>query len=148
MTNLVAAMAALAAVTAPELPAWMEGCWGQRTGGRWTEECWSSPRCGMMIGYSRSGEGETLAEFELIRIAIESSTPGKPGELRYIASPGGGNSTVFRSIAKPWPGVIFYNIPNDYPQRIRYWREGEELVAEIAAADGSKPRRWRYRRLR
>jgi hypothetical protein len=43
--------------------------------------------------------------------------------------------------------VTFVNAVHDYPQRIRYWREGEEMFAEISLADGSKPVRWRYRRL-
>jgi hypothetical protein len=29
---------------------------------------------------------------------------------------------------------------------VRYWREGDVLVGEIAMADGSNPMRWRYRR--
>jgi len=39
---------------------------------------------------------------------------------------------------------VFENRDHDYPQRIRYWREGEVLMAEISLADGSKPMRWRY----
>jgi hypothetical protein len=63
-----------------------------------------------------------------------------------------------RARGRPWtlfawsrnggPGITFYNVANDYPQRIRYWREGDVLIAEIALEDGSKPKRWRYRKVR
>ncbi|NYT42741.1 hypothetical protein HZY97_18345 [Sphingomonas sp. R-74633] len=42
--------------------------------------------------------------------------------------------------------VEFVDTAHDYPQRIRYWREGTLLMAEISLADGSKPMRWAYRR--
>jgi hypothetical protein len=40
------------------------------------------------------------------------------------------------------------NAQHDYPQRIRYWRDGKYLIAETALADGSKAQRWRYSRKR
>ena len=40
--------------TAP-MPAFLTGCWEQRQGDRWTEECWTSPRGGLMIGSGREG---------------------------------------------------------------------------------------------
>ena len=39
---------------APELPAWMAGCWEARDGDRWSEECWTIPRAGMMMGSGRN----------------------------------------------------------------------------------------------
>ena len=41
--------------------AWMSGRWqtAAAADGSWTEEVWSSPRGGVMLGYSRSGRGET-----------------------------------------------------------------------------------------
>ncbi len=40
----------------------------------------------------------------------------------------------------------FVNTQHDYPQRIRYWREGDDLFAEIALADRSKAMQWHYKR--
>lgn len=40
--------------------------------------------------------------------------------------------------------VEFANPAHDYPQRIRYWREGRLLKARISLMDGSKPMEWRY----
>ena len=146
--SLFAAILA-AAASQPALPAWMEGCWELRSGERWTEECWSSPKGKMMIGYSRSGTGERVSEWETMQIALEDET-GDPAVVRlaFWASPGGAARTMFSWAPDDRPGVAFYNQENDYPQRIRYWRDGEELLAEIALADGSKARRWRYSRRR
>lgn len=65
--------------------------------------------------------------------------------LSFSASPGGKGRTTFDWLRGERPGVTFVNLSNDYPQRIRYWREGSDLLAEISLADGSKARRWRYR---
>ena len=154
MTRIVAAAAsflltAASAEAEPELPGWMAGCWEQREGDRWTEECWRIPRAGMMIGSSRSGRRENLLEWETLR--IERGAPNGEGpalRLAFFASPGGKSWTLFAWSPAKEPGLAFFNAANDYPQRIRYWREGRELMAEIALADGSKARRWRYRRAR
>ena len=46
---------------------------------------------------------------------------------------------------QPAMAVRFENRAHDYPQVVRYWREGDLLMAEISLADGSKPQRWTYR---
>ncbi|MEP9359499.1 DUF6265 family protein [Sphingomonas sp. KR3-1] len=43
--------------------------------------------------------------------------------------------------------VSFENRTHDYPQRVRYWRDGDTLMAEIALADGSKSIIWEYHRV-
>lgn len=134
------ALAAPAAEAAP-LPAFMTGCWEQVDAARWTQECWMEPRGGIMLGASRSGNGDTLREWEQLRIA-----PGADGKLSLYASPGGAQPTVFALGAAKASEIEFVNPAHDYPQRIRYWREGEQLRAEISLIDGSKPRGWTYRR--
>ena len=129
---------------AASLPAWMEGCWEQRTGERWTVECWTAPRGGMMMGSSRSGIGEILSEWETIQIVREDTDDPAVPQMTFWAAPGGQNRTMFVWIPSTEPGVTFVNQAHDYPQRIRYWREGRDLVAEISLGDGSKSRRWRY----
>ena len=125
----------------PVLPDWMAGCWIQEKGDRWTEECWTVPRAGMMMGSSRMGRGDKTLSWETLRIVTGD------GGMAYIASPGGREPTTFTWAAAKDSGVTFLNIAHDYPQRIRYWREGEMLMAEIALADGSRPMRWAYKRL-
>jgi hypothetical protein len=70
------------------------------------------------------------------------------GKAVYDASPGGAPPVPFTEYARAARSISFENRAHDYPQRIRYWREGAVLVAEISQADGSKTMRWRHRRAR
>jgi len=140
----IAAALLIQAAQAPELPHWMAGCWEQRSGDAWTEECWTGPRGGMMMGSSRSGSGDRLDEWETMQIVREDTDDPAVVRLAFWAAPGGVKRTMFAWTRANVPGVTFINLENDYPQRIRYWREGKYLMAEISLANGSKPRRWRY----
>lgn len=142
---LLASGTAHAQETPPELPNWMAGCWEQRQGDRWTEECWTIPRGGTMMGSSRSGTGKAVREWEALQIL--PGDPASGAKLIYWASPGGKTRTAFAWDPSDTAGLTFVNRDHDYPQRIRYWREGEELVAEISLADGTRPMRWRYKRM-
>ena len=123
--------------------AWMAGTWESGDPGRWTEEHWTAPRGGMMMGLSRSGGPGGVAEFEYIRIA-----PGEGGVPTYWASPGGGAATGFALVESGSQAAAFENRGHDYPQRIAYRREGDTITATISLADGGKARSWRYRRTR
>lgn len=117
----------------PAMPSWMSGCWQSRDGERWAEECWTIPRGGQMMGSGRTGEGATVRSFEFMLIEAGE------GGLSFRASPGGQGWTSFAQAADPGAGVTFVNPENDYPQKIRYWREGDLLNAEISQLDGSRP---------
>lgn len=131
----------------PVLPAWMAGCWEQRVGDKWTEECWMPPRGGIMLGASRSGRGDKLSDWEAMQIVVDQPNGDGPiVRMAYWAAPGGTNRTLFVWAPSDQGGVTFHNVANDYPQRIRYWREGEKLMAETSLKDGSKPMRWSYHR--
>ena len=58
---------------APVMPAWLTGCWEQRSGEKWTEECWTAPKAGIMLGSGRSGSGETLRDWEVMQIVREDT---------------------------------------------------------------------------
>lgn len=146
LRTLLPAIAALAIAAPtmaaePEMPAFMSGCWIEQ-GERWTEECWLAPRGGNMLGASRSGRGDRVIETENIRIDAEAS-----GRIVYRAVMRTGGWTDFVRSASTDPGFTFVNAEHDYPQRIRYWREGPALLAEISLLDGSKARRWKYQRM-
>lgn len=121
--------------------AWMAGQWSREDGGRWTEESWTSPRGGVMLGHSRSGRGADLREFEFLRIAA-----GEDGTPAYIAQPGGGAPVAFRLVQHDAASATFATRAHDYPQRIRYLREGDRMIATISRIDGSKAQSWDYRR--
>ena len=140
--------AALAAVLVAASPAariddlgWLAGAWVGEAGGRWTEESWTPPRGGVMLGVSRSGRGAELREYEFIRIAR-----GGDGAISYIAMPQGGAPVAFALVRRERTRAIFENVAHDYPQRIEYVRDGDVLTATISAIDGTKARRWTYRR--
>lgn len=120
---------------------WLAGDWVREDGERWTEESWTAPRGGVMLGVSRSGRGEALREFEFIRIAA-----GEDGAISYIAMPQGGAPVAFALVRHDTASATFENPAHDYPQRIVYARDGDTLTATISAIDGSKPRRWTSRR--
>lgn len=132
----------------PALPAWMAGCWEMREGDRWAEECWTIPRGGMMLGSGRTGNGDRVASWENMRIALaEPNGEGPVLRMAFIAAPGGTGWTVFGWRPADEEGVTFHNAANDYPQRVRYWRDGDLLKAEISLEDGTRATRWTFRRM-
>ena len=121
--------------------AWMSGHWESVRGGRWTEESWSAPRGGVMLGHSRSGAGEAMREFEFLRLQA-----GADGVPVYLAQPGGRAPVPFRLTARAGTSATFENPAHDFPQRIVYRRAGDSMVATISALDGSNATSWTYRR--
>jgi hypothetical protein len=135
-----AALLVAADAPAPSAPNWMAGAWIERKGDRWAEEYWTAARGGMQMGSSRSGTGTKLESWEFARIA-----PDSDGRLAYFASPLGKAPTVFRMTRQDALSISFENAAHDYPKRIRYWREGALLKAEISGADGANAIAWTYR---
>lgn len=120
---------------------WMSGRWQSDSAGRWTEESWSAPRGGAMLGTSRSGREEVMREFEFLRIQA-----GQDGVPVYHAQPGGRTPVGFRLVASDAASATFENPAHDYPQRIRYVRTGDAMVATISAIDGSNAMSWTFQR--
>lgn len=120
---------------------WLAGDWVSEADGRWTDESWAAPRGAMMIGYSRSGRGDVLREFEFLRIAA-----GEHGGLTYLAQPQGRAPVAFPLVRHDAASATFENAAHDYPQRIHYARSGDTLTATISKIDGAKARSWTYRR--
>lgn len=147
MKRLLGAMAALLLMgqAAPAAPVdalgWMAGSWESDEGGTWTEEVWSAPRGGAMLGYSRTGQGGHVGEFEYMR--IEADADGVPV---YLAQPGGAPAVPFRLTARDVASATFDNPGHDFPQRIVYRRTGDVMVATISALDGSHAMSWSYGR--
>jgi hypothetical protein len=121
----------------------MAGCWIQQSGPKWTEECWTAPRAGTMLGSGRTGDGAAVKAWEANQILPDAS-----GKLVFWASPDGGARIAFPVASRSATEIVFANPAHDYPQRIRYWREGPALNAEISMSDGSKAMRWHYSAMR
>lgn len=123
-----------------KLPEWLAGTWQMEDGAAWADEVWSPSRGGMMIGAGRSGFGPTIESWEVMRIQRRAD-----GAISYFAQLKGGSPVEFPMVTVSDAAVEFANPSHDYPQRIRYWREGQLLMAEISRMDGSDAVRWNYR---
>ena len=70
------------------------------------------------------------------------------GRMAFVAAPSRSGWTLFGWSPDVGEGVAFYNLANDYPQVVRYWRDGSHLKARISMADGSRPVEWDYAPMR
>ncbi|MFM5930435.1 MAG: DUF6265 family protein [Novosphingobium sp.] len=133
--------APVAAQTADDgLPEWMAGTWTMQDGSMWGDEVWMAPRGGVMIGMARVGFGSELENWEVTRIQRKAD-----GRISFFAQPYGRPASEFPMAVTSEQAIEFANPQHDYPQRIRYWRQGQLLMAEISKMDGTKAVRFNYR---
>ena len=121
--------------------AWLAGAWVSESGDRWTEERWSPPRGGTMLGMSLVGRGGKAGGFEFMRIA-----PDKDGRLAFWAMPDGAPASAFPLVAGGKGEAVFENPAHDYPTRITYARKGRVLTATIEGPGGANRKSWSFRR--
>jgi len=133
-------IAAAALAAQPDLD-WMAGYWlacGARTE---VAELWTTRRGGVMLGMSVTSGSEAFG-WEQVR--IETSEGGT--SMQYVARPRGATGDTAFRLARSGPGeAVFENPAHDYPQRIIYRREGEELVARTEDMAGGNGQDFRYR---
>jgi hypothetical protein len=118
---------------------WMTGHWV--TADAAVEEDWTAPRGDVMLGTGRTIDAGALREYEFLRIQA-----GADGVPVYWGSPNGATPVGFRLSEAGPSSATFDNPGHDYPQRIRYRRDGDTLVATISAIDDSHAMSWTYRR--
>ncbi len=136
------ALLMLAEAASTPMPAFLAGCWEQRKEEQsWTEECWTDPRGGLMIGSGREGKGDAIRHWEWMRIERAAD-----GAVTFYGSPKGASAVGFKATQSDGNSITFINASHDYPQRVRYQMTPTGLSAEVSLADGSKPNRWSYRR--
>lgn len=126
--------------TARSLPEWMAGTWMTEDGASWSDEVWTDARGGLMLGIARTGFGPRLNSWELAQIRQKPD-----GTISFLAQPQGKPASEFPMVLVSEEAIEFANPAHDYPQRIRYWRQGKLLMAEISKIDGSQAMRWNYR---
>ncbi len=137
---LMAAPVPAQTLSQPVLPAWLAGTWAMEDGASWSDELWTDPRGGVMLGLARSGFGPELKSWEVTRIVTR-----KDGSLAYVVQEDGKPAVEFPLVLISAEAIEFANPAHDYPQRIRYWRQGKLLMAEVSKLDGSDVMRWNYR---
>lgn len=121
--------------------AWMAGHWVGSSSDVVTEELWTAPAGGVMLGIRRDVSQGRPAFFEYLR--IEACTSG----LVYVASPRGVGTTEFVLVRVGDTEVVFENRDHDFPQRIIYRRSGDLLMARVeGAVDGhQRSEQWEWR---
>ena len=120
---------------------WMSGIWSGSAGGVDSEEYWTTGKGNAMFGIHRDiGKGKTMS-FEFLRIELQGD------QIVFLAMPNG------RSPATPFPlkevkgmRVVFENPTHDFPQRIIYWKDGNDLRARIEGTMNGKAasEEWRW----
>jgi hypothetical protein len=126
-----------------ESMAWLEGCWVATSAQRTTEERWTAPRAGSMLGTSRTTRNDTLLEHEFMTLREAG------GRLVYRAEPSGQAAAEFSSTGMTDSTVVFENPEHDFPQLIGYRRgPADSLHAWIEGPGRSGIRRvnFTYRR--
>lgn len=124
--------------------AWLTGVWVTPGEGGGTEEFWTPPAGGTMLGVNRTIRDGKTVFFEYLRIELEGDT------LVYKAQPLGRHpATPFRLVEASDEEVVFENPEHDYPQRILYTRDGPDgLIQQIEGEQGGLARfsEWKLRR--
>lgn len=107
-----------------------------------SEEMWSAPRGGTMMGINRTYRGAELVAFEFLMIRRT------PQGIVYRAWPAGRGPTTFPLARRGDRTVTFENRAHDFPQRIIYRRRNDTLSARIEGDRGGAPRfsEWSWRR--
>jgi hypothetical protein len=124
--------------------AWMTGSWGASEGATDTEEHWTAPKAGTLLGMNRTTRGGKTAMFEFLRIEA------RPDGIFYMASPGGRPPTPFKLKEAQKERAVFENPEHDFPQRVLYWKDGASLCARIEGTRKGKPasQEWCWKPLR
>ncbi len=109
---------------------WLSGQWCGSQGDSRIEEVWTTPGGNALLGVSRTLGETDMQSFEYMRI---EEREGKP---HFVAQPGGAPPTAFALGAQEVQSATFHNPGHDFPQTVRYWRDGAALRAEISGPDG------------
>lgn len=119
---------------------WLAGYWLTCDNGRETSETWSDMRGGTLLGTTFTFHGGEIS-WEHARIA-----PGRNG-YAFFAQPKGEAVTEFRLVRNTGNEAVFENKAHDFPQRVIYRRNGNQLIGRIEGTSGGKARasEWRYR---
>jgi hypothetical protein len=121
--------------------AWMAGSWSGEFRGIQMEEHWTAPKGNSMVGLHRDvGKGRTML-FEFLRIEQQGD------RIVYLSMPNGRSpATAFPLKEMSGTRAVFENPQHDFPQRIIYWKDGNDLRARIEGTMNGKPasEEWRW----
>src|SRR5688572_24563646 len=137
------------AITSIDQLDWLAGHWVSESeaGSLVNEELWLAPAGGLMLGVNRTLEGGRAVFYEFVMIREMN------GHIAYLAMPGGQSPPTVFPLVESSAGMtaIFENPAHDFPQRIVYRRDGDQLTATLTGGSGEEevePRleQWNWRR--
>jgi hypothetical protein len=133
---LAAALPATKAAATITDVAWVAATWASEpaSGGVTTEERWTPPAGGVMIGVGRTIRGPNMSAYEFLCIAE------RDGSLVYNAMPNGRTPATEFVLTNVTPNsATFENPAHDYPKVIKYTRRGDgSLETAISGATGQR----------
>jgi hypothetical protein len=121
---------------------WMSGDWQTDPSGRAvSEEHWTRPAGGSMIGLSRTLVGDRTASFEFLRVEERGES------IYYVASPRGRcPATDFKLTRLSGQEAVFENPQHDFPKRIIYRRNTDGgLTASVDGGEGTKAEKFDFK---
>jgi len=111
---------------------WLAGCWV--TADKSSQEVWVIDGDQSLVGF-----GVALGEGTVVFYEVLSIKQNDDGLWIYTAHPSGQASASFIAIETSENSVVFANPDHDYPQEIRYRREGNQLFATVSLRGGDNP---------
>ena len=111
---------------------WLAGCWA--TPDSSALEVWVVDSERSLSGFSVSISDNRVGSYEIL--TIEQS---EEGTWLYTAHPSGQASATFQAVQFGETSVVFANPDHDYPQEIRYRRDGDRLKATVSLLGGANP---------
>jgi hypothetical protein len=125
--------------------AFLSGTWTEKKDNIETDEMWLAPKGGIMLGVNRTVLAGKKSAYEFMRIELRDGRPV------YLASPGGRPPVEFKAIESSPNRLVFENRAHDYPQRVIYVKEGNDLL--LARIEGTvegreRSQEWRFVRVK
>jgi hypothetical protein len=110
---------------------WLAGCWAREGAESGSEEHWTQPAAGTMLGVARTVKAGKTAEFEFLRIHVALD-----GRLLFTAIPSGQKEATFTELRSGESEIAFENAEHDFPQRVIYKMQGK--VRLLASIEGTR----------
>jgi hypothetical protein len=107
----------------------LEGCWKGEANGQLIYETWGNQDGNFMLGGSKTISGGKTKFFEFLSIVM------KDGKIHYVPYVNGINTVSFPLIASGKSDAQFSNPEHDFPQSIKYVRDGSSLRITLSGGD-------------
>ena len=114
---------------------WLSGCWRADDGKRQINEQWMKPAGNTILGMRHTVVNGKTREHEFIRIVQEDN-----GDIFFVATPSGQKEARFKLMNVTEREARFENPEHDFPQRIIYRRDGDNLLGRIEGTSKGKER--------